>query len=680
MNFLHGMMNTLAHRKDILLVVFLGLVVFMIIIPLPTWLIDAAITLNFAMALLILMVGLYLTSSSEFTTLPAVILMTTLFRLAISISTTRQILLNADAGKIVETFGQFVVGGSLVVGIIIFLIITIVQFIVITRGAERVAEVAARFSLDAMPGRQMAIDSDIRTGELDMNTAKVSRQKLQVESQFYGAMDGTMKFIKGDSIAGIIIILVNLIGGVLVGVGQNGMEMAEAGQLYTILTVGDGLVSQIPALIISISAGSIVTRVSNIDSTDLGNEIAGQLSANPNSLRLTGLLLISFALIPGFPRIPFLVAAGLTFAAGFFVARKLKETAHTASLEASHIARERLHESPIQVYVSDALMDDFDPEAFHAASLEERRMLLSSLGVLFPEFALNPADLPRRTVEIAIEGIKILRWEIPANAVLALDTPENVLSIRGAEALDGPSLWHGSRSSTWVGSDAEALLVENEIPVLSCEQSIARSVSYALPRHINYFLGVQETRQILNKANRKYPDLVEEALEAVSLPVISEIFQDLVREEISIKDIRSILEGIIKWAPKEKDTEMLSEYVRSFIAQQISSKISPDTKTIYGFVFSPELEDVIRDSTRVTAVGSYLSLPPEQRKKIIDEINSKLGDADSHESSPTFIASMDVRRVLRKFLWTNNVFCPIMSQQDVAPDFRVQLLGEIGVP
>ncbi|MEL6773915.1 MAG: flagellar biosynthesis protein FlhA, partial [Pseudomonadota bacterium] len=298
-------LNTLAKRNDVVLAFLLIAIVFMMILPLPTELVDLLIGINLTLAAVLLMVAVYLSDVLKLSAFPSILLLTTLFRLALSITTTRLILLQADAGQIVETFGNFVVQGNLVVGSVIFLILTIVNFMVITKGSERVAEVAARFSLDAMPGKQMSIDSDMRAGLIEMDEAKVRRGKLEKESQLYGAMDGAMKFVKGDAIAGLIIIAVNLIGGIIIGTTQRGMTTAEALDRYAILTIGDGLVSQIPALFISITAGFIVTRVSSEDSQDLGNDIGGQLVGEPRALMIAGGILFGFALVPGFPTVVF---------------------------------------------------------------------------------------------------------------------------------------------------------------------------------------------------------------------------------------------------------------------------------------------------------------------------------------------------------------------------------------
>ena len=335
MNKLIDILNKVGQRKDIMLAVMLLAIVFMMILPLPTALVDVLIGTNMSIAVVLLMLAIYITTPLEFSAFPAVLLITTLFRLSLSITTTRLILLQGDAGQIVYTFGNFVVGGNLVVGIVVFLIITIVQFMVITKGSERVAEVSARFSLDAMPGKQMSIDGDMRAGVIDVHEARHRRSLIEKESQMYGSMDGAMKFVKGDSIAGLVIIVVNILGGVTIGVTQKGMSASEALELFAILTVGDGLVSQIPALFIAITAGIIVTRVSHEDSSDLGSDIGGQVIAQPRALLIGGVLLVLFALIPGFPKITFLVLATVVGGGGFFLFYQQKKQAESDSTDLS---------------------------------------------------------------------------------------------------------------------------------------------------------------------------------------------------------------------------------------------------------------------------------------------------------------------------------------------------------
>ena len=388
-------------------------IVFMMILPLPTALVDVLIGANMSIAVVLLMLAIYITSPLEFSAFPAVLLITTLFRLSLSITTTRLILLQGDAGQIVSTFGNFVVGGNLVVGIVVFLIITIVQFMVITKGSERVAEVSARFSLDAMPGKQMSIDGDMRAGAIDVNEARHRRSLIEKESQMYGSMDGAMKFVKGDSIAGLIIIVVNILGGVMIGVTQKGMSAGEALELFSVLTVGDGLVSQIPALFIAITAGIIVTRVSNEESNDLGSDIGGQVIAQPRALLIGGVLLVLFALIPGFPKVTFLVLALVVGGGGFFLFYQQKKQSESdqsdlssfvaqgagspaAKPTVSRNSKGKLGEQeefamtvPLLIDLDSRLQESLEAVALNDELARVRRALYLDLGVPFPGIHLR---------------------------------------------------------------------------------------------------------------------------------------------------------------------------------------------------------------------------------------------------------------------------------------------------
>jgi type III secretion protein V len=390
----------LTSRQDLALVALLMMIIFMIIIPLPTWLIDILIGLNLSLVILVLISTVYLERPTAFSTLPSILLFSTLFRLAISIATTRMILVQADAGAIVQTFGEFVLAGSVVVGLVVFLIITIVQFVVITKGSERVAEVGARFSLDALPGKQMSIDSDMRAGEIDIAEARRRRANLSLESEFYGSMDGAMKFVKGDAIAGLIIIVVNLIGGISVGVGQLGMAFGEATLKYSVLTVGDGLVSQIPALLMSIASGIVITRIMSEESSDLGQDIAGQMGASPRALKVAALVMVLFACIPGFPAFVFIGLALFFAGMGFLASSDLKgEEKNSAAATGAELRNDLLMApmAPVHGIVGEKLMAAIDPVQFRAAVVMERKRLFDQIGVPFPPIMLMTAsDVPQK--------------------------------------------------------------------------------------------------------------------------------------------------------------------------------------------------------------------------------------------------------------------------------------------
>ena len=436
-------LHAITRRNDVLLASLLVAIVFMMILPLPTELIDVLIGVSMGIAVILLMLAIYISSAAEFFAFPAVLLLTTLFRLALSISTTRLVLLQADAGAIIDTFGNFVVAGNLVVGIVIFLIITIVQFLVITKGAERVAEVSARFSLDAMPGKQMSIDGDMRAGVIDMDEARRRREKVEKESQLYGSMDGAMKFVKGDAIAGLIIIAVNLVGGLVIGMTQRGLALEEAVQIYSILTIGDGLVAQIPALLIAMTAGVIVTRVSTEETENLASDIGQQFGAQPKALLVAAGLMVAFSLIPGFPTKTFLALAAVTGGAGLLLLRSvsrrkadegesritsvLTPVSTEASSEAEVDAQLRGEQeitlgAPLLVDISASVQEHLDMRALNREAARVRRALYLDLGVPFPGVHVRfNENLPERVYAILLQEIPVARGDLRPGYVLYAD-------------------------------------------------------------------------------------------------------------------------------------------------------------------------------------------------------------------------------------------------------------------
>ena len=664
-------------RQDLMLVAILALTVFMIILPMPTWLVDTLIGVNLSIVVLVLIVSVYLKDAVEFSTFPAVILLTTILRLALSISTTRLILTQADAGQIVETFGRFVVGGNLIVGIVIFLIITAVQFVVITKGSERVAEVAARFSLDALPGKQMAIDSDVRSGEIDMAEARRRRTVLQTESEFYGAMDGAMKFVKGDAIAGLIIIAVNIIGGLAVGMTQNGMSLGEALALYSILTIGDGLVAQIPALLVAISSGTVVTRVASDETSDLGSGIATQLSNNTRPLQVAGIVLACFALIPGFPVLVFLVLGGSFLALGYILKRD-QEAEEADLVQGRDIEDEDPAEaSPIVLRVAPDIAARVNAAEFYAAARDERQLLFSDLGVAFPVFDLARGPLEEHCFQLVIDGVPIAQGEMPPDRLVVLDTLDHTKLI-GVPGEEAKPLW-GEAPMVLAPADARPQLEAAAMPIQTIEHAMARFIAHRLPGQAGQFLGIQETRALLSGMEGVYGELVKEVQKHVPLPKLADVLRRLVEEQVSIRNLRIVLEALVEWGQKEKDPVLLAEYVRGALGRQICNRYAVNNRTIPAYVLEPETEGVIRDAVRHTSVGSFLSLGAEKSRKLINEIREKTGDLGEHQGTPVMLTSMDARRFLRGFLQNNGIDLPILSHQELAKGFDVQPLGTIAL-
>ena len=680
MTRLVSLARLIAGRQDLALIALLLMTIFMIILPLPTWLIDVLIGLNLSLVVLIMVVAVYLESPTSLSTLPAILLFSTLFRLAISISTTRLILVQADAGQIVETFGEFVVSGNLIVGIVVFLIITVVQFIVITKGSERVAEVSARFSLDALPGRQMSIDSDMRAGEIDMAEAKRRRHELQLTSEFYGSMDGAMKFVKGDAIAGIIIIFINLLAGVAIGVMQLGMDFGEAVSRYSVLTVGDGLVSQIPALLMAITSGIVITRITDEGSSDLGRDIAGQMAGSPRALQIAGGVLLVFAMVPGFPTMTFLALA--TFFGGLgFVTEYRRRKRIAEGVEPVRGPRDQRQEialtpmSPVHLAVGRDLEDVVDKGVFASEALVERSRLFDQLGVPFPPVVLTTSNGPPDRWQLIIEAVPVEEGTIPVGMIRLTDDPETA-AIQGFQVMEHP-LSTMIPQSQWVDASAAGQLKKSGIAYETVETVLAMLATKRLPKHAQEFLGVQETGLLLSSMEARYDDLVKEAQKALPLQKIAQILRRLVEEEVPVRNMRVVLETIVEWAGREKDADILSEYVRTALARQICHRYSDDDRFLAAYVVEADVEQTIRDSIKHASTGSFLSLDPRQARSLLDKVKATVGDLTDHSSTPVFLSTMDVRRFLRRFLSEHGIDLPVLSHKEIDMNYKVQPLAMV---
>jgi len=683
---LNGLARAASYRSDVIVASFLMLAVVMMVIPLPTFLVDVLIAINMAFSLLILVVAFYIGRPGDFSSLPPIILIGTLFRLALSITTTRLILLHANAGDIVATFGRFVIGGEVVVGLVVFLIITAAQFIVITKGAERVAEVAARFTLDAMPGKQMSIDNDLRNGDIDQMEARSRRARLERESQLYGAMDGAMKFVKGDAITGLIIVFVNLVGGLLVGMLNHGMSFADASHTYSLLTVGDGLIAQIPALLISIAAGTVVTRVASDTESDLGTEIFRQLGSSDRALALAAVILLGASFVPGFPRFIFLALAAL-FGAFAYMIRRRKPSPGTApvadaQIEPDDTSAAAVGEDVIMssgstrhrviTYVGSNILHAVGPESFRSETDIVRNALKADLGLEFPAVEMRPqsALLPDR-FRVDLEGVPIVEGEISLDSVMLNDDPMH-LDLMQVPRHDGPALFSGHRT-VWIDRDYARSLADAGIGFLEPASALAKSLSHALRRYAAHFIGIQETRELLTQMEGEYGELVKEAARVVPLNKLSDILRRLVEEDVPIANLRTILEALVEWGGRESDTLMLTERVRIALGRQICHRHAQLNRVVAAYVLTRATEDSIRNAIKVTGAGKMLALPDEASRAILAQLRQNLGDGDERHR-PVLLTSVDIRRIMRNFLLRNDIEIPVLSYQEIAPEYSVQSL------
>ncbi|MDP0588768.1 MAG: type III secretion system export apparatus subunit SctV [Candidatus Endonucleobacter bathymodioli] len=694
MNWFIKKLNVLGQHNDLVLAFFLVMILGLIILPMPTFLVDFLIALNMGLSTVLLMAALYLRSPLEFSSFPAVLLITTLFRLALSITTTRLILLQADAGEIVYTFGNFVVGGDLIVGIVIFLIITIVQFMVITKGSERVAEVSARFSLDGMPGKQMSIDADLRAGSIEMEEAQRRREIVQKESQMYGSMDGAMKFVKGDAIAGLIIIFVNITAGVAIG-SSRGMPASEALQLYSILTIGDGLIAQIPALLISITAGIIVTRVPSDKGTDLGNEISDQLGSKPKALMVGGFFLLGFALIPGFPTGTFVTLAALLGGGGFMLLRKSTSEllaqeqggipAMSAATEKPGESKSRLDEQeeftqtlPLIIDVPTSIQDHLNTGALNTELLKVRKALYMDLGVPFPGIHLRFNDgMTENTYSILLQEVPVASGYFKSGKLFARETADHLEMLRIPFETEEEFL--PGLDTLWVSSDLKGKLEKNNVNYMDTSKILTFHLAHVLKKYAEEFIGIQETRYLVEKMEGGFGELIKEVQRLLPINKITEIFQRLVSEDISIRNLRAILQALVIWGNKEKEVVQLTEYVRSSLKRFISYKYSNGKNMLPVYLLDQDVEDTIRGGIRQTSAGSYLALDPTTSAQFVEVVKKTVGKIGHLEHKPVLITSMDIRRYVRKLLELEIYDLSVLSHQELTEEITVQPLGRISL-
>lgn len=681
-------------RNDLILAFFLVAVIFMMILPLPTWLVDALIGINMTISAILLMVAMYLPSPLAFSSFPSVLLVTTLFRLGISIATTRLILLQGDAGHIIDTFGNFVVGGNLVVGLVVFLILTIVQFVVITKGAERVAEVAARFSLDAMPGKQMSIDGDMRAGTIDMEEAKRRRGIVEKESQLYGAMDGAMKFVKGDAIAGLIIVAVNLLGGIVIGTMQRGMTAADAAKTYSVLTIGDGLIAQIPALFIAICAGIIVTRVQTGDGpSNVGKDIGAQVLAQPRALLIAAGVALAMGVIPGMPLTVFLVLAVVIGGIGFVIMRGTRRVVNEKTGEVTEVpamqpagdqrpkpkndgSEEFAPTVPLMMDVASALQSGFDAEVLNEELLKIRRALYFDMGVPFPGIQLRFNDaLPPESYNIMLSEVPVSQGRLRPGYLLVRETAANLDALQIQYESDRKFLPH--IETLWVDGALRETLERAGIDVMDTSQVLTYHLAFVLKKYSADFIGIQETRFLLSAMEGRFPDLVKESTRVLSIQKIAEILQRLVSEDISVRNLRAILESLIEWGQKEKDSVLLTEYVRSTLKRHISNKYSSGNNLLPAYLLAPGVEDTVRGAIRQTSAGSYLALDPAVSKALVEKIKKTVGDIGASQQKPVLLTSMDIRRYLRKMIEQDLYELPVLSYQELTQEINIQPLARV---
>lgn len=673
-------MNLFFKRfHDLGLALWVVLIISFLIMPVPPVMVDLLITLNFAAVFVLLMLSLYVPSALSLSTFPTLLLFTTLFRLALNITTTRQILLHANAGKIIYTFGHFVVGGNYIVGAVVFLIITIVQFVVIAKGAERVAEVSARFTLDAMPGKQMSIDGDLRTETIDQAEARRRRQELEDESKLYGAMDGAMKFVKGDAIAGLIITVINIIGGICIGTFQKGMPMAVASHKYTILTIGDGLVSQIPALLVCITAGIIVTRVDSQEASGhLAGEIITQIISKPRALMVGGGILALQAFVPGFPKLHFFFTSLIIAGSGLLLTLMIQKRAARARKKQSEtgLPRSSPGQLPNQIALTAPLMVEIgasETEDFPLAPLQERfesfgRDFYLQTGVPFP------GALARISAQAPATSYRILIYDVPLysgllrNDKLLVPTDSDRLAQLQIEATAAEP-FEDLPAAAWVDVADKAGIEAAGLPCWDSGEIIANHLFAVVRKHAVEFLDISEVRRLVDLVNAHFETLVQEVQKALPLQSVVEIFKYLVRENVSIRNVKSILESIVKHGSTEKDPLQLAEYARQKLRRQILHQYCEKQGRLNVVLLHPDLETFIQENLRQTPEGIFIAAPDQVMQNIIDQVSDATKRAPLQKLA--VLAPTEIRHHIRKAIEKELPDVPVLAHSELTPEIKL---------
>ncbi len=688
----------IGSQPDIFLALTVITVVALLVMPIPTFLIDIFISANISAALIILLLAIYIPNALKLSSFPSILLIATLFRLGLNVATSRLILLNADAGEMVLAFGNTVVGGNLVVGIVIFLLLMLINMLVVAKGSERVAEVAARFTLDAMPGKQMSIDADLRSGILDLEQAKKKREDLSRESQLFGAMDGAMKFVKGDVIAGVIIFIINILAGIIIGVFEHGMELDEALSTYAILSVGDGLVSIIPGLLMSVCAGLIVTRV-DADKADqnLGASVASQIFAYPKAFILAACFIGLIGLLPGLPFMPFSILSFITFLlayAGFKKSQASKpnssnglaifEDDNKTKHAPINTTTKQAGVLPICIEVAENLIPLVDDHSNFISELIPllRESLEIELGIDFPGIRVRGAsgeDLARSHYILLINEVPVARGMVDPHQCLVSAMADEIraLGIKEVSTAKNPCT---DLNAALSHIEHKTTLENAGFIVWDAPSRILLHLSAILRRNAKDFITLHETQTMLDRLEQQFPALVKEVVpKAVSLFQLTDVLKRLLSEEISIKDIKTILQTLAEYGPTESSTVMLTEHVRAALSRYLCYRFGQGHDTLLVFLLAPDIEDMIRSSIEQQGNMSYLALDPEHSQDILMAIRYEIDQLPPGARRPVLLTSQDIRRFMRKLTELEFFEVAVVSFQELSADFKVQPIGRISL-
>lgn len=675
--------------RDLSVLVMVVLIVAMLIIPLPTWLLSVLIIINISLALLVLLTSMNMREPLEFSIFPSLLLLLTLFRLGLNVSTTRSILSRGEAGGVVETFGTFVVGGNVVVGFVVFLILIIIQFVVITKGAERVSEVAARFTLDAMPGKQMSIDADLNAGMISEQEARKRREKVAQEADFYGAMDGASKFVKGDAIAGIIIVIINMLFGMVVGVVQQGLDVAEAAHRYTLLTVGDGIVSQIPALLISTATGIVVTRAAS--DSNLGADIMRQLFAFPKMLYVTAGTIFLLGLFTPINDVLTIPIASLLALGGYHFSTKAEkedETVVEAQNEVTEMDQMKSPESVVNLLSVDPIEFEFGYGLIPLADTNQggdlldrivmiRRQLALELGLVLPVVRIRDnIQLQPNEYRLKIKGDEVARGELLLDHYLAMSPGIDDDSIEGIDTLE-PAF---GLPAKWISEEVKEQAEMFGYTVVDPPSVVSTHITEVLKAHAHELLGRQETKQLIDHLKESYPILVEEVTpNPLSIGDVQKVLAKLLREKVSIRNLPVIFETLADFGRMTSDTDVLTEYVRQALARQITSQYAVPSEPLRVITLSGKVEKAIAEGVHQTEHGNYLSLDPSVSQAIIEAVAMQLEQHAVPNQPPILLCSPAVRMYVRQLTERYFPHVPVLSYNELEATVEVQSVGVVDI-
>ncbi|MCX7760807.1 MAG: flagellar biosynthesis protein FlhA [Hydrogenothermaceae bacterium] len=677
--------------RDAILIVLIIIILASLVLPIPPLLLDILLTASITFSMLILMVTVYIGNPLQLSSFPSLLLLATLFRLSLNVASTRRILLHGHegpdaAGHVIQAFGQFVVGGNYVVGLIVFAVLVVINYIVITKGTERISEVAARFTLDAMPGKQMSIDADLNSGLIDEKEAQRRRQEIQREADFYGAMDGATKFIRGDAVAGIIITLINIIGGIIIGMVQRGMDFGSALNNFTILTIGDGLVSQIPALITSTAAGLMVTRAAS--EMDLGKEITSQLTGYPKALFMSAGAIFLMGIVPGMPTVPFLLLSSILLSIGYFMSITLKEKEKQE--------KEQKAKELIKSIEQEEKVEDFIPQP-EVLSLEIgyglipyvdesqggdipkrikalRKQLTKELGIVIPLIHIRDnLELKPTEYRILLKGVEIAKYEVVTGRVLAIDTGMTKQKLQGVPTKD-PAF---DLNAIWIDESQKDTAKMSGYTVVDISTVIITHLSELIKRYSYELLTREQVKEMVDRLSKTYPVVKDIVPERVPLNILQRVLQNLLKENIPIKDLLTIIETLSDYTDKTTDTEVLTEYVRASMNRLITSLYSVNGQ-ITAVVLGPKAEKYIMDSISKSQNGSP-SVSPVFIQKLVVEISKYMEKFLINSTNPILITSPQVRRYVKKMVESYIQNLVVLSYSEIDSRVKLNIIGVVEV-